>query len=86
MALTVLAPALNRSKKVIAEKSSQAALKLVPNNSDGKQANRKFFATFVTIFGIIGLLLLLFINTLLAQDAFDLSNLKLQAKLVIMAR
>ena len=82
MALTVLAPALNRSKKVIAEKSSQAALKLVPNNSDGKQANRKFFATFVTIFGIIGLLLLLFINTLLAQDAFDLSNLKLQAKLV----
>ncbi len=78
------APALviTRSKKTFSEKSSQVALKLVPNHSDGKQADRKLFAMFVTTFGVIGLMFLLLINTLLAQDAFALSNLKLQAKLV----
>jgi hypothetical protein len=54
----------------------------VPNVSDGKQADRKFFAIFVSVVGGIGLMLLLLINTLLAQDAFELTNLKLEAKLV----
>ena len=80
--MTAFAPAITRSKEIFAEKSSQVVLKLVPDLSDGKQADRKFFATFVTVVGVIGLLLLLLINTLLAQDAFELSNLKLQAKLV----
>lgn len=82
MAMTALAPAITRSKEIFAEKTSQVALKLVPDLSDGKQADRKFFASFVTIVGAIGLLFLLLINTLLAQDAFELTNLKLQAKLV----
>ena len=82
MAMTAFAPAITRSKEIFAEKSSQVVLKLVPDLSDGKQADRKFFATFVTVVGVIGLLFLLLINTLLAQDAFELSNLKLQAKLV----
>jgi hypothetical protein len=54
----------------------------VPNVSDGKQADRKFFAIFVSVVGGIGLMLLLLINTLLAQDAFELTSLKLEAKLV----
>jgi len=82
MAMTSLAPAISRSREIIAEKSSQVALKLVPDISEGKQANRKFFATFVSFAGILGLLFLLFINTLLAQDAFTLTHLKLQAKMV----
>ena len=80
--MTAFAPAITRSKEIFAEKSSQVVLKPVPDLSDGKQADRKFFATFVTVVGVIGLLFLLLINTLLAQDAFELSNLKLQAKLV----
>ena len=80
--MTALSPAITRSKEIFAEKSSQVALKLVPDISSGKQANRKFFATFVTIVGLVGLMLLLLINTLLAQDAFELTNLKLDAKLV----
>jgi hypothetical protein len=32
--------------------------------------------------GVVGLMFLLFINTLLAQDAFKLSELKAEAKLV----
>ena len=82
MAMTALAPAITRSKEIFVEKTSQVALKLVPNVSDGKQADRKFFAIFVSIVGGIGLMLLLLINSLLVQDAFELTNLKLEAKLV----
>jgi len=82
MAMTALAPAITRSKEIFAERTSQVALKLVPDLSDGKQADRKFFAIFVSVVGGIGLMLLLLINTLLAQDAFELTSLKLEAKLV----
>ena len=82
MAMTALAPAITRSKEIFAEKTSQVALKLVPDLSDGNQADRKFFAIFVSVVGGIGLMLLLLINTLLAQDAFELTTLKLEAKLV----
>lgn len=80
--MTALAPAITRSKEIFAEKSSQVVLKLVPDVSEGKQANRKFFARFVSVVGVFGLIFLLLINTLLAQDAFELTNLKLEAKLV----
>ena len=80
--MTAFAPAITRSKEIFVEKTSQVALKLVPNVSDGKQADRKFFAIFVSVIGGIGLMLLLLINTLLAQDAFELTNLKIEAKLV----
>jgi cell division protein FtsB len=82
MAMTAFAPAITRSKEIFAEKSSRVVLKLVPDISSGKQADRKFFATFVTVVGVIGLMFLLLINTLLAQDAFELTHLKLEAKLV----
>jgi hypothetical protein len=82
MAMTALAPAITRSKEILAEKSSRVALKLVPDLSSGQQANRKFFAKFVTIVGVIGLLFLLLINTLLNQDAIALAELKYEAKLV----
>jgi hypothetical protein len=54
----------------------------VPDVSSGKQANRKFFAKFVTVVGTLGLMFLLLINTLLAQDAFEITSLKLEAKLI----
>lgn len=82
MALAVLTPAIMRSREIISQNSSKVALKLVPDISAGKQADRKFFATFVSFVGIGGILILLFINTILAQDAFQLTHLKLQAKLV----
>jgi hypothetical protein len=82
MAMTAFTPAITRSKEIFAEKSSQVVLKLVPDLSSGKQADRKFFAKFVTVVGVIGLMFLLLINTLLAQDAFELTSLKLEAKLV----
>ena len=80
--MTAFAPVITRSKEILAEKSSQVVLKLVPDISSGKQANRKFFARFVTVVGVIGLMFLLLITTLLAQDAFELTSLKLEAKLI----
>jgi hypothetical protein len=82
MAMTAFAPAIIRSKEIFAEKSSQVVLKLVPDLSSDNQADRKFFAKFVTVVGVIGLMFLLLINTLLAQDAFELTSLKLEAKLI----
>ena len=82
MAKTALAPAGTRSRQILVQKTSQVALKLLPDISEDKQADRKLFATFVSCVGIVGLLILLFINTLLAQDAFKLTHLKLQVKMV----
>jgi hypothetical protein len=82
MAMTAFSPAITRSKEILAEKSSQVVLKLVPDASGGQQADRKYFAKFVTIVGAIALMLLLLINTLRAQDAFELTSLKLEAKLI----
>ncbi len=80
--MSAFAPAIIRSKEILAQKSSEVALKLVPDISAGKQADRKFFATFVSIVGISGLLFLLVLNTVLAQDAFELSHLKLESKMI----
>ena len=80
--MTVLAPAISRSREIIATKRAEVALKLVPDNLDATQENRKYFAKFVSIVGLLTLMFLLFINTLLAQDAFTLSHLKLETKMV----
>jgi len=82
MAMTAFAPAITRSREIIATKTAEVALKLVPDVSEQTQENRKYFAKFVSVVGVLALMFLLFINTLLAQDAFTLSNLKLEAKMV----
>jgi CRISPR/Cas system CMR-associated protein Cmr5 small subunit len=82
MAMTALAPAITRSREIIATKTAEVALKLVPDVSEQTQENRKYFAKFVSVVGVLALMFLLFINTLLAQDAFTLSHLKLEAKMV----
>lgn len=79
MAVTVLAPAIHRSRQIVAEKSSRAVLRLVPDLNNGEQADRKSFVIFLSLVGAIGLLLLLAINTMLAQDAFELHRLQAQA-------
>ncbi|MDP1851466.1 MAG: hypothetical protein Q8K48_03515 [Candidatus Planktophila sp.] len=80
MALT--ATAVTRSRERFAQKSTKVALKLVPDISPDAQAKRKYFAIFVSAIGATGLLLLLTVNTLLAQDAFALTHLKLEVKMV----
>jgi len=81
MAMTSIAPAITRTTSLVAQKSTRAALRIVADASAGKQANRRFFAIFVTSLGAVFLLGLLFINTLLAQDAFEISKLQADLKL-----
>ena len=70
--MTALAPAISKTTSRVAQKSTRAALRIVADASAGKQADRRFFALFITVIGAVFLLGLLLINTLLAQDAFEL--------------
>jgi hypothetical protein len=76
-ATTIKAP-----RQKLTEKSVGVFLKLVPSVSEGTQATHRFFATFLSAVAGIGLLILLAVNILLAQDAFTLSELKAEAKVV----
>lgn len=74
--------AIKAPRQKLTEKSVQVFLKLVPSVSEGAQATHRFFATFLSVVAGIGLLILLAVNILLAQDAFTLSALKAEAKVV----
>lgn len=79
--MTAIAPAITKTTSRVARKSTRAALRIVADASAGKQANRRFFALFISTCGGVFLLGLLFINTLLAQDAFEISKLQADLKL-----
>jgi hypothetical protein len=74
--------AIKAPRQKLTEKSVEVFLKLVPSVSEGTQATHRFFATFLSVVAGIGLLILLAVNILLAQDAFTLSALKADAKIV----
>ena len=71
MALSVLSPAFERSKKLAIEKSSRAILKLVPElrPTPGAQATDRLFYSIVGATLALGLLGLLGVNILLGNDA-----------------
>ncbi|MFM7495964.1 MAG: hypothetical protein ACKO3J_03010 [Candidatus Nanopelagicus sp.] len=82
MAIFELAPALKISRKVVQEQTNRVVLKLVPQVKSGQAvADRTFGIILATIF-TLGLFALLVINTALAQDAFKLSELKVQAQIL----
>jgi len=74
--------AIKAPRQRLTEKSVEVFLKLVPSVSEGSQATHRFFAIFLSVVAGIGLLILLAVNILLAQDAFTLSALKAEAKVV----
>jgi len=84
MALSVLSPAFERSKKLAIEKSSRAILKLVPElrPTPGAQATDRLFYSIVGATLALGLLGLLGVNILLGNDAVRVRELKIEAILV----
>jgi hypothetical protein len=84
--MALLNPAATQNGRVPRQKlaaiSAEVFLKLVPKLSEGAQATHRFFAIFLSAVAGIGLLILLVVNILLAQDAFTLSELKAEAKVV----
>lgn len=79
MALTVLAPRTKERRSAYADRKPRTVLRLVPELSSGERVDRKAFVIFLSLVGVVGLLLLLTINTMLAQDAFELRRLQAQA-------
>ena len=79
--MTALAPAITKRTSRVAQKSTRGALRIVADVSAGNQATSRSYALFITAIGVVFLLALLFINTLLAQDAFELSKLQADLKL-----
>jgi hypothetical protein len=79
MSITALA---QQTRDRVVTHSSRVLLKIVPQTSEGTQASHKYFAKFVSLVAVIGFLALLGINTLLAQDAFVLSELKYESKMI----
>jgi hypothetical protein len=69
-------------KRHVVERTAQVIHATFPQVSVAEQASRKYFAIFVSSVSIAGFMALLGVNTLLAQDAFTLSNLKIEAKMV----
>jgi len=84
--MALLNPAATQNMRLprqkFAEKSAEVFLKLVPKLSEGAQATHRFFAIFLSAIAGIGLLILLAVHILLAQDAFTLAELKAEAKVV----
>lgn len=72
----------NGVKRQVVDRTAKVIYASFPQASMAEQVSRRFFAIFVTSVGALGFLALLGINTLLAQDAFTLSNLKVEAKMV----
>lgn len=79
--MTAIAPAITKRTSRVAQQSTRAALRIVADVSAGNQATSRSYALFITAIGVVFLLALLFINTLLAQDAFELSKLQADLKL-----
>ncbi|MEY3736322.1 MAG: hypothetical protein RLZZ251_38 [Actinomycetota bacterium] len=81
MALTALAPAFDRSKKALLDRSTGAILRLVPDLKPrpGEKATDRTFLTIIGAILVIGLLGLLGINILLGNDAVRIRELKLQS-------
>ena len=82
MAIFELAPAIRISTKIVKAQTNKAALRLAPEIKNGEVANDRTFVVFLATIFTASLLSLLVINTALARDAFELSELKQQAQLL----
>jgi hypothetical protein len=71
-----------RNRKPVGERTAEIILGLFPDMTSGARATHKYFAKFLTVVSLAGFIALLGVNTLLAQGAFTLSELKLEAKRV----
>ena len=80
MALAIFEP-VERSRKLVAAKSTKAILRLVPELRpvEGEKASDRIFFGLIGSILIVGLLGLLGINILLGNDAVRIRDLKLEA-------
>ncbi len=80
MALPVVAPAINKTKQVIAQTSQRAILRLVPEFETGKPITNRSMSILVTFALILIALSMFVISSLSTQDAFTLAKLQREAQ------
>ena len=81
MTLFALAPAVEKSRKAVIDRSARAVLKVVPELRPvaGERASDRVFYGIIGAILVLGLLGLLGINVLLGNDAVRIRELKLEA-------
>ena len=77
-----IAALAQQTRERVTTHSSRVLLMIVPQATEGVQATQKYFAKFLSFVAVVGFLALLGVHTLLAQDAFVLSELKLESKMI----
>jgi multidrug efflux pump subunit AcrB len=77
-----IAALAQQTRERVTTHSSRVLLMIVPQATEGVQATQKYFAKFLSFVAAVGFLALLGVHTLLAQDAFVLSELKLESKMI----
>ena len=77
-----IATLAQQTRERVTTHSSRVLLMIVPQATEGVQATQKYFAKFLSFVAVVGFLALLGVHTLLAQDAFVLSELKLESKMI----
>ena len=80
MALPVIAPAISKTRQVIAQSSQRAILRLVPELESGKPVTNRSLTILVTFSLVLVMLLMFVISSLSTQDAFTLAKLQRQAQ------
>jgi hypothetical protein len=80
--VAVKAPTKSRPRQSVTDRTAEIISGIFPETNSDTRASHKYFATFATVISALGFVSLLAINTLLAQDAFTISELKLEAKQV----
>lgn len=86
MALPLLSPALERTRQVVAAKSSKAFLQLVPEIESGERAGAKSLTIVGTAIGVFVLVIYFILNSISTSDAFLLGKLQVENQQLVSQR
>ena len=82
MALPIFAPAITKTREVIAQSSQRAILRLVPELETGSKISNRSLTFLGTAIGLLVLLMMFAITSMSTQDAFTLAKLQREAQVL----
>jgi hypothetical protein len=82
MALPNFAPAITRTREVIAQSSQRAILRLVPELETGSKISNRSMTMLGTVVALLMLMTMFAITSMSTQDAFTLAKLQRESQLL----
>lgn len=82
MALPIFAPAITKTREVLAQSSQRAILRLVPELETGSKISNRSLYMLGTVVGVLTLMLMFAITSMSTQDAFTLAKLQREAQVL----